>query len=226
MANVRASSKRAEKCGVHAIFTYGKVTNLDYIAQMEQISRSWLSHKGSSEMGFSMGHFDTHGDREQLYVLAVDSASHVHAFVSFVPIYGRRGWGLDLMRRAESCAPGTMDLLLTRALEEMKSTGTQMVSLGLAPLSNMNGEDETFLDHSIDFLTDRFGNPEKIQSLLSFKKKFQPTWESRYLAYSEALNLPKIGWALYNVHTVDAALLKTIRGWFSQSTEKPPGKPC
>jgi phosphatidylglycerol lysyltransferase len=211
MANVRSSAKRAEKDGMCVIFYYGKVTNVDYVSQMEQISRDWLSHKSGSQMGFSMGHFDSRGDAEQLYVLAVDTANKVHAFVSFVPIYGRRGWGLDLMRRCGNCAPGTMELLLARAIEEMKCTGTQMVSLGMAPLSNANGESATFLDNSIDFLTDRFGNPEKNQSLFNFKKKFLPTWESRYLVYSDALNLPKIGWALYNAHQEDATLLKTIR---------------
>jgi phosphatidylglycerol lysyltransferase len=214
MANVRSSAKRAEKDGVHVLFYQGKVTNVDYVSQMEQISRAWLAHKGGSEMGFSMGHFDAHGDTEQLYALAIDTANKVHAFVSFVPIYGRRGWGLDLMRRAECCAPGTMELLLARTIEEMKSTGIQMASLGLAPLSNANGEGETFLDNSIDFLTDRFGNPEKNQSLFNFKKKFQPTWESRYLVYSDALNLPKIGWALYNAHQEDVTLLKTVRDGF------------
>jgi phosphatidylglycerol lysyltransferase len=211
MANVRSSAKRAEKDGLHIIFYYGKVTNLDYLSQMEQISYAWLSHKGGSEMSFSMGHFDTHGDAEQLYAVAVDTANTVHAFVSFIPIYGRHGWGLDLMRRAEHCAPGTMELLLTRTIEEMKCTDINMLSLGLAPLSNANGESATFLDNSIDFLTDRFGNPEKNHSLFNFKKKFQPTWESRYLVYSDALNLPKIGWALYNAHQEDATPLKTIR---------------
>ncbi len=214
MANVRSSAKRAEKDGVYIIFYYGKVTNLDYVSQMEQISRAWLSHKAGSEMGFSMGHFNAHGDIEQLYVLAVDTTNKVHAFVSFVPIYGRRGWGLDLMRRAQCCVPGTMELLLVRTIEEMKSTNIQMVSLGLAPLSNANGTSETFLGNSIDFLTERFGNPEKNQSLFNFKKKFQPTWENRYLIYSDALNLPKIGWALYHAHREDATLLKTLRDGF------------
>jgi phosphatidylglycerol lysyltransferase len=85
-----------------------------------------------------------------------------------------------------------------------------MISLGVAPLSNANQEDDTFLGTSIDFLTDRFGNPSKNQSLFNFKKKFQPTWESRYLVYSDALSLPKIGWALYNAHQTDASLLHTL----------------
>ena len=211
MANVRSSAKRAEKDGVRVIFYRGKISDSEQLAQLEQISHQWLITKGGSEMGFSMGSFDPQGDDELLYALAVDQQNKVHAFVSFVPVYGRHGWGLDLMRRAEQCAPGTMELLLARSIEYMKSDGAQMVSLGLAPLSNTNAEDETFLGTSIDFLTDRFGNPSKNQSLYNFKKKFQPTWESRYLVYSGALSLPKIGWALYNAHQSDMTLIRALR---------------
>ncbi len=211
MANIRSSVKRAEKEGLCATFYRGQVTNSDQLAQMEHISSNWLLSKGGSEMGFSMGRFDPHGDPQQLYAVAVDAENRVHAFVSFVPIYGRHGWGLDLMRRAEKCAPGTMELLLARSIEYMKAGGFEMVSLGLAPLSNANGEDETFLGTSLDFLTERFGNPSKNQSLFNFKKKFQPTWESRYLVFSDTLSLPKIGWALYQAHQTNTPLLKVFR---------------
>lgn len=211
MANIRSSAKRAEKEGLCVIFYHGQVTNADQLAQMEYISSEWLLSKGGNEMGFSMGRFDPHGDPEQLYALAVDSDNRVHAFVSFVPVYGRLGWGLDLMRRAENCAPGTMELLLARSIEYMKAGGSEMVSLGLAPLSNANEEDETFLGTSLDFLTERFGNPSKNQSLFNFKKKFHPIWESRYLVYSDTLSLPKIGWSLYHAHQTNTSLLKALR---------------
>jgi phosphatidylglycerol lysyltransferase len=211
MANVRSSAKRAEKDGLRVLFYRGQVTDSAQLQQMDQISQHWMAAKGGSEMGFSMGHFDTQGDPQQIYALAVDEQNKVHAFVSFVPIYARKGWGLDLMRRAEQCAPGSMELLLARAIEYMKHLNYQTISLGLAPLSNANDEDETFLGTSIDFLSDRFGNPSRNQSLFNFKKKFQPAWESRYLVYSDALNLPKIGWALYNAHQTDASLLRMFR---------------
>jgi phosphatidylglycerol lysyltransferase len=210
MANVRSSAKRAEKDGLQVVFYRGLVTDISQRTQMERISATWLASKGGSEMGFSMGHFDPQGDKEQLTALAVDNDNMVHAFVTFVPIYGRHGWGLDLMRRAPQPAPGTMELLLARSLEYMKGCGIEMASLGLAPLSNANAEEETFLGNSIDFLTGRFGNPEKNQSLFNFKKKFQPNWESRYLVYSSTLSLPRIGWALYHAHQRDASLLRTI----------------
>ena len=211
MANVRTSAKRAEKEGLRIVFYSGQVQDSEQLAQLEQISQSWLAQKGGSEMGFSMGRFDPDGDPEQVTALAIDNSNRVHAFVTFVPIYGRKGWGLDLLRRAGECAPGTMELLLARSVEYLKSCGAEMVSLGLAPLSNANNENVSFLDSGIDFLTHRFGNLNKSQSLFNFKKKFQPTWESRYLVFSHTLTLPKIGWALFKAHQQDATLLRTVR---------------
>jgi len=220
MANVRTSAKRAEREGIRIIFSHGPVQDAEQLAQMEQISRTWLASKGSSEMGFSMGHFDIHGDPEQIYALAVDTTNKVHAFVTFVPIYGRNGWGLDLMRRAEQATPGTMELLLAQSIEYLKSEGADIVSLGLAPLSNVIDTHETFIATSIDFLAHRFGNPSANRSLSNFKKKFQPNWESRYLVYSNTLTLPKVGWALYHAHLHDASLhtdlYKLLKRWQSK----------
>lgn len=211
MANVRTSAKRAEKDGLHVVFYHERVTDPELVAQMEDISHYWLTCKGGTEMGFSMGRFTPQGEPQQLYALAVDGANKVHAFISFVPIYGRQGWGLDLMRRAEVCAPGTMELLLARSIEYMQNAGCEMVSLGVAPMSNANAEDESFLWSSIDSLAGRFGNPAKGRSLFNFKKKFQPTWESRYLVYSDTLELPKIGLALYQAHQSDTTLIRMLR---------------
>ncbi len=217
MANVRSSAKRAEKEGLQVVFYRGQVQDVEQLIQMERISQKWVAQKGGSEMGFSMGQFNSIGDPEQITALAVDNQNLVHAFVTFIPIYGRKGWGLDLMRRAERCAPGTMELLLARSIEFLRSGGAEMVSLGLAPLSNANNENASLLDNRIDVLTHRFGNLKESQSLFNFKKKFQPTWESRYLVYSHTLTLPKVGWALYKAHQQDATLLRTIResirGW-------------
>lgn len=211
MANVRSSAKRAEKDGVRVIFYQGQIENAEQLFQMQMISCAWLENKGGSEMGFSMGHFDMRIDEEQISALAVDNTNRVHAFVTFVPIYGREGWGLDLMRRAERCAPGTMELLLACSINHLKERGAEMVSLGLAPLSNVNHTTETLLDSSIDFLTHRFGNLRQSESLLKFKQKFQPRWESRYLAYAHKLTLPKVGLALYAAHQRDMSWLTTLR---------------
>jgi len=207
MANVRTSARRAEKAGMHVVFWQGSIQDMEQRAQVEQISRSWLARRGGREMGFSMGRFEMTGQRELLFALAVDPMNRVHAFVTFVPIYGRLGWALDLMRRAESSCPGTMEYLLAHAISSVRTQGAEMVSLGLAPLSDVNISEQTLLGKGIEVLAQHTGHPRKQQALFAFKKKFHPCWESRYLAYSSTLALPKVGWALYRAHQPDGPLL-------------------
>ncbi len=217
MANVRSSAKRAEKEGMRVVFWHGPVLDAEQLAQMEEISHTWLAAKNGTEMGFSMGRFDARGDGEQVYALAVDKANRVHAFASFVPIYGRNGWGLDLMRRVEQTTPGTMERILVCSIEHFKQEGAEIVSLGLAALNDVNIADHTLVGKGINFLTHHFGNPDKNRSLFNFKKKFQPCWESRYLVYSSTLTLPKVGWALYRAHQRDVSSLtafsRALKEW-------------
>ncbi len=210
MANLRSKAHRAEKEGLQIVFTRRNVQDVQQRADMERITRTWLASKGGEEMGFSMGYVDFCGDADLLYALAVDPANMVHAFVTFVPIYGRNGCALDLMRRAEQAAPGSMELLLIRSIDYLRSNGADVVSLGLAPLSNVTATKQTFLGASLDFLTRLLGTSSTNRSLFTFKNKFQPHWESRYLVFSNPLALPKIGWALYQAHRQNASLLKIL----------------
>jgi phosphatidylglycerol lysyltransferase len=75
-------------------------------------------------------------------------------------------------------------------------------------MSNFNHSDETFMEYGIDRLSNVVGDLSKKASLGNFKKKFQPTWESRYLVYSNTLKLPKVGWALYRAHQRDVSVYR------------------
>src|SRR5205807_9023135 len=117
---------------------------------------------------------------------------------------------IDLMRRTAKVPVGTIELLIVRSVEYLKARGAEIVSLGLAPMSNINHSDETFLDYGIDFLSNFVGDLSKKSTLCNFKKKFQPTWESRYLVYSSTLKLPKVGWALYRAHQHDVSIYSVM----------------
>jgi phosphatidylglycerol lysyltransferase len=200
MANIRTSARRAEKAGVHVIFYEGIVIPASHSEQMARISQAWLARKGSCEMGFSMGRFEPGTQNTQLTALAFDPTGTLQAFLTFLPIDGRNGWSLDLMRRDEQAVPGTMELLIARSLEYGKTRGKTMVSLGLAPLNNDNQNTLSFLDRCGSLLLHRSRKLQQFQSLTAFKQKFQPTWENRYLIFSHRFNLPQIGLALNAVH--------------------------
>lgn len=200
MEHLRSMTRRAEKAGLEIRFFENKVDDPELARQMEAIAAAWLADKGGVEMGFSMGRFGERIDLETVFAVAVDTAGRVHAFTSYVPIYGRNGWALDLMRRDAESANGAMELMLVRAIERFAAQGDQVLSLGLAPLANTTGEPSTGITQLCYFFTSRFGGLAKAESLYNFKRKFHPHWESRYLVYPNTVALPRVGLALVAAH--------------------------
>ena len=141
--------------------------------------------------------------------IATRATGQVCAFVTFTPIYGsqvsqpghvRWGWALDLMRRTPDAPPGIMELLLVRAIERFRDQGAQMVSLGTVAMADSRQEMTGSQKQLAHFAFEHLRFLETHRSLLRFKQKFQPRWESRYLAVSTTLALPKIALALLRVH--------------------------
>ena len=200
MEHLRAMTRRAERAGIQVRFFHGEVDEPALTRQMQAIADAWLAEKGGVEMGFSMGRFGEQIEDDTIFTVAVDAAERVHAFVSFVPIYGRDGWALDLMRRDADSANGTMELLLVRAIGHFAALGAEIVSLGLAPYANTSGEPSSSVEQLCYLFTSRFGGLAKAASLYHFKRKFHPRWESRYLVYPNTLTLPRVGIALAAAH--------------------------
>ncbi len=114
LANVRTSSRRAEREGV-TIQWYEGVLPTDVLQQLEQLSHAWLKHKSgekAAETAFSVGRFDEvnmSAERAEriasyaapstnsqgtvprfLTAVAMTSAGTACAFMTFTPIYGGR----------------------------------------------------------------------------------------------------------------------------------------
>jgi lysylphosphatidylglycerol synthetase-like protein (DUF2156 family) len=112
MANVRISSRRAEREGV-TLHWYQGVPPTEVMQQLEQVSSTWLEHKAGShaaETGFSTGRLDelmksaeradaivhlsvppysSHGAIPRFVTgVATTNAGTACAFVTFTPLYG------------------------------------------------------------------------------------------------------------------------------------------
>ena len=147
-------------------------------------------------------------------VLAKTSAGQPCAFVTFTPIYGcvtseatapreqseAQGWGwtLDLMRRVPDAPPGVMDLLLVRAIERFRWCGAHRLSLGLIALADTRQE-MTAAGKRLTSLVNSLGLFEPGRTLFTFKEKFHPSWESRYLVANTTLGLPRIARAVFRL---------------------------
>lgn len=200
MANVRSSTRRAEKDGLQVIFFYGKGPNNQVREQMRDISQNWLTSKGGDEMGFSMGHFEDAENHAQFLACAMDGQQNMHAFVSFVPIYGRNGWALDLLRRKHDATPGTMEFLLVHSLEYLKALNVEVVSLGLAPLHNGNQDRLSCWNRWGQALLGYSKAIAQYQSLNFFKQKFHPHWENRYFLFTQRTHLLQTALDLRQIH--------------------------
>jgi phosphatidylglycerol lysyltransferase len=185
---------------------------------MQRISTEWLdTRKVQTQMGFSMGRFPADWSKDLLTVVALDPQGKIEAFLTWTPLYAGNGWALDTMRRGVRTPSGAMELLIAHAIEWAQAQGYAHMSLGLAPLVGLMGEEElvdvprnpwqsnslrfsSLLERGAAFLHQRGMLLGKYRSLYFFKAKFQPNWEPRYLIVGERSALLSILLALARAH--------------------------
>ncbi len=187
-----------ENPGIHVELLDGAVAaeNED---QLQVISEQWLSRKGSPEMGFTMGRFDPAAlARQKLFVALI--GNRVLGFVTWRTFAGG-GHSLDLMRYAADAPKSLMDYLIGQSLLHFQKDGCKFASLSNAPLANVSPEDEfSLLDRGVKLLFENVRGIYEYKSLFQFKKKFNPVWEGRYLAFPSLESLPRIAVAILRVH--------------------------
>ncbi len=166
--------------------------------QLEEISEAWLAEKRLGEMGFSVSRFSLEG-LGGAFLFVCLQAERVVAFASWRPYRGGRCAVLDLMRKRGEAPSGTMDLLVSRSLEDLRAAGLEEASLANAPLANV-GTPRGGLEKGVALLFENLNAFYGYKNLFQFKKKFAPRWEGRYLVYPGGPALPAIAYALTKLH--------------------------
>jgi len=183
-----------------------------FLEQLRQISAEWLATRHGEEKGFCMGRFDPHSlQKDWLAVAWNPERKRAEAFVTWVPIWARRGWALDLMRRRSDAAPGAVEFLIVKSVEAAKQRGDAMLSLSLSALAMVEepaeparvagkgarqAAAEAAPDRARAFLMEHLERFYDFKNLFRWKKKFDPDFEDRYLVYPDALALPSVALAL------------------------------
>lgn len=222
--DLRAAVNRARREGWRFLFFDGPLGDEPLELQLQSISEAWLTDRIGGEMGFTMGGTSIRGSAETLVTCATAQEGSLFAFLTWAPMFARRGWSLDLMRRSNSAPNGTIEFLILQTLERLRERGDQVVSLGLAPLANTSGpssEAVRSLDRAIELIYNRFDTIYGFKSLHQFKQKFGPRWENRYLVFPGLPALPRVVYALINAQMPSFSLGELTK--LVRPAERPPG---
>lgn len=153
-----------------------------YLPELREVSQRWLAAKGSKERGFALGTFDP-SYLAELPIAVVERNGAVIAFANLWETGDLAEASIDLMRHLPDAPSQTMDFLFAELLEGAAARGFRTFNLGLAPLSGMEQGELAPVWRRLAGLLFRYGeNFYSFQGLRSYKEKFHPRWQTKYLA--------------------------------------------
>ena len=169
------------------------------LPELRTVSDAWLAAKGAREKKFSLGYFNKAylGD----YPMAlVRQGGKIVAFANIWGCDGREELSVDLMRFAPGAPTSVMEYLYIMLMLWGREQGCQWFNLGMAPFSGLER-------HSLaptwarlgGLLYSHGGQLYNFQGLRRFKDKFDPVWESKYLACPGGTVPPRV---LANIATL------------------------
>ncbi len=197
MANVRQMVNRIKRKGYSC--TTHKWSELD---EPTRINLRKLAHEwryGVAERGFSMSmdRFGDDGDPDT-YITIAWLEGQIKGLQYYVP-WTTNGLSLDRMQRERGTDPGVNELMIVDSVEYARTHNLAHVSLNFAAFRSLferadkisAGPITRGMRNLIRFSSNFF----QVESLYRFNAKFQPGWETRYVLYPRAADLPKVGWA-------------------------------
>ncbi len=167
------------------------------LEELRPISQVWLRENGG-ERGFSVGSFEARWLRHQHLAVLRDAQGRAIAFLGLTPVPAVGLLGLDLMRRGPGCPNGGMEFLILQVLQEARERGWRQFSLGLSVLAGVGEQrgDRRVLERGLGAVYRHLEPIYRFQGLHSFKAKFRPNWQTRYLIYPHERQLARIAVAL------------------------------
>jgi phosphatidylglycerol lysyltransferase len=180
---LRYAVKRGERDGLSAeVFGPDQIPAL--LPTLRAVSDAWLRQRGMREKTFSVASFDADYVAAQSIMLIRQQGRAV-AFATFMTTDLHTEATIGVMRHVTGTSPCTMEYLFTKLALHLKQAGFRKLSLGMAPLSGLAPTPLAGTWHRVAHLLWRYGGRlYNFRGLRSFKSKFDPEWQPRYLAAS------------------------------------------
>jgi phosphatidylglycerol lysyltransferase len=198
---IRWSYNRFTKLGYHVEVLHPPHSET-LISKLREVSDDWLISMNSAEKRFSLGSFDDSYLQMCRVMVVIDPDLRVSAFANILPEYGDRETTIDLMRRRRDAEPGTMEFLFVGLLEWARDQGFKAFNLGLSPLSGVgDAPKDPAVERVLNYVYEHLNQFYSFKGLHTFKSKFKPYWEPRYLIHPAHSSLPQIGLAIVHANS-------------------------
>ena len=172
---LRSALRRVERSGCELVELPRPIDDAT-MRELREVSDAWLSQGGHRERTFTVGQFDPDYLRQTTVLALRQRDSHrIEAFVNVLPAYSSSVGNFDLMRRRPDAPNGVMEYLVVALIHRFRAEGRRGMTLGLAPLANIDGEG--IADRALRLLYDRGTRIFNYQGLHRFKEKWNPVWE-------------------------------------------------
>ena len=166
--------------------------------EIEAISDGWLTIPGRRERGFTLGQWSRDYIRSSPVYVVRDRTGVATAFANVVPSYRPGEATMDLMRHQPDVVNGTRDFLFTVMMLDLQGRGFRWFSEGLATFAGVGeAPDSTNEERAVHELSERLNRLLSYRGLCTYKGKFDPEWEDRFLIYSgDPIGLARVSFAL------------------------------
>ena len=162
------------------------------LPDLRRVSDAWLGSKKTREKGFTLGFFSEEYLRN-FPAAVVRQNGKLIAFANVWCSGGQEELSVDLMRHLPEAPNGTMDFLFIELMQWARGQGYRWFDLGMAPLSGLENHALAPLWARTGTFIFRHGEHfYNFQGLRSYKEKFNPQWEPRYLVCPKVHLLPRI----------------------------------
>lgn len=153
-----------------------------HIAELRAVSDDWLAAKKQREKAFSLGSFDA-AYMAHFPCAVVRIEGRIVAFANILATANRAEMSVDLMRHVAAIPYGVMDFLFIRLMQYAQAEGYRRFTLGIAPLSGIDGRKLAPVWARGAAFVFRHGEMlYGFEGLRSYKAKFATHWEPRYIA--------------------------------------------
>jgi phosphatidylglycerol lysyltransferase len=155
------------------------------MTQIGNISNAWTRQPGRAERGFLMGWYNEPYIQQCRLAVLKDADGTIQGFINQIESFDPDEANFDFLRHSSKAPSNSNDYLLMEFAAVLYKQGFKRLNMGLCPLSGLDMRDESrkVINTALQFVYSNGDRFYSFNGLRRFKAKYEPQWESRYVAY-------------------------------------------